>query len=84
MMHLYLSIIPTKDLRFVVYGVMALTISYWAGTLVPSLLICSPVVYMCVLFAGKLSLFGPIPESWDVFKEPDSGWVSCSWPLSRS
>ena len=45
MMHLYLSIIPTKDLRYVVYGVMALTISYWGGTIVPSFLLCSPVIY---------------------------------------
>ena len=67
MMHLYLSIIPTKDLRFVVYGVMALTISHWAGALVPSLIICSPLVYLCVFFAEKPSLFGPIPESWDIF-----------------
>lgn len=50
MMHLYLSILPTQDLRFVVYGVMALTISYWAGTLVPSLLIYSPAAYLCVFF----------------------------------
>lgn len=45
MMHLYLSIISTKDLRYVVYGVVALTISYWGGTIVPSFLFCSPVVY---------------------------------------
>lgn len=45
---------PTQDLRFVVYGVMALTISYWAGTLVPSLLICSPAAYLCVIFRREV------------------------------
>ena len=45
-MHLYLRIFPNKDFRYIVYGVMALTISYWGGTIVPILLLCSPGAYL--------------------------------------
>ena len=45
-MHLYLRIFPNKDFRYTVYGVMALTISYWGGTIVPILLLCSPGAYL--------------------------------------
>ena len=45
-MHLYLRIFPNKDFRYVVYGVMTLTISYWGGTIVPILLLCCPGAYL--------------------------------------
>ena len=45
-MHLYLRIFPNRDFRYIVYGVMALTISYWGGTIVPILLLCSPRAYL--------------------------------------
>ncbi|KAL8715376.1 MAG: hypothetical protein Q9220_000709 [cf. Caloplaca sp. 1 TL-2023] len=44
-MHLYIQIFRIRTFRRVVYGVMALTISYWLSTVIRSFFLCTPLAY---------------------------------------